>query len=111
MFARVTQFDIDLMRIDITSALARFKEMVMPALRNQPGYEGGYLLNTARGHGLLVTLWADVAAAEAGVASGYYDEQIRKFVTFYREPPGREHYEVIWADVPATSDSRSGAGW
>ena len=47
-----------------------------------------------------MTLWETPEAAEAGVASGYYDEQIAKFVAFYRSPPGREHYEVSFAEAP-----------
>jgi hypothetical protein len=37
------------------------------------------------------------------VESGYYDEQVAKFVTVYRTPPGREHYEVVLADIPGAT--------
>ncbi len=103
MFARVTAFDIDLVRISVDEALQRFKALILPAVRQQPGYEGCYILNTAEGKGLLISLWSTSEAAEAGVASGYYDEQVRQFLTFYRQPPGREHYEVIFTETPASS--------
>jgi heme-degrading monooxygenase HmoA len=109
MHARVTAFDIDLVRISIDDALQRFKDLILPAVRRQPGYEGCYILNTGEGKGLLISLWSTAEAAEAGVASGYYEEQIRQFLTFYRQPPGREHYEVIFAESPVPSDAPSTA--
>jgi heme-degrading monooxygenase HmoA len=109
MHARVTAFDIDLVRISIDDALQRFKDLILPAVRRQPGYEGCYILNTGEGKGLLISLWSTAEAAEAGVASGYYQEQIRQFLTFYRQPPGREHYEVIFAESPVPSDAPSTA--
>ncbi len=100
MFARVTLFDIDQSLINLEDALERFKALVLPDLRVQPGYEGIYVLWTPEGKGLLVTLWESEAAAEAGITSGYYDEQVAKFVTLSREPPGREHYEVAYSELP-----------
>ena len=34
--------------------------------------------------------------------SGYYAEQVRKFVTLFRSPPGRETYDVGIADTTPT---------
>lgn len=99
MFARATQFDIDTTRIGLDAALARFMELVLPELHGQPGYEGCYLMRTPQGKGLLITLWDTEADAQRGMASGFYDEQIRKFVTMYRQPPGREQYEVVFGEV------------
>jgi heme-degrading monooxygenase HmoA len=53
------------------------------------------------------TFWRDEEAAEAGLRSGYYAEQVAKFGTFYRSPPGRETYDVGIADAPA---ALSGSG-
>jgi hypothetical protein len=58
-------------------------------------------MRTPEGKGIVVTLWETEDAANAGIESGYYDEQVARFVTFMRQAPGREHYEVIRADVPA----------
>ena len=52
---------------------------------------------------LAITFWESEEAAEAGVrgTSSFYAEQVEKFVTLYRSPPGRESYEVVVADAPA----------
>ena len=94
MHARVTQFEIDTLAISLERALERFKAGVLPVLRQQPGYLGLCELHNAEGRGVLVSLWDTEQSASAGLASGYYDEQVRKFVTFYRQPPGREQFEV-----------------
>lgn len=103
MFARVTLFEIDTLRISLDSALERFKELVVPAARKQEGYEGLYVLRTPEGKGLIMSLWASEEAVMAGMASGYYDEQIAKFVAFFRAPSGRDHYEVVFAEAPGTA--------
>jgi len=100
MFARVTLFEIDTLRVSIDAALERFKELVMPEARKQEGYEGLYVMSTPEGKGLIMSLWATEEAAVAGVESGYYDEQVAKFLALYRAPPGREHYEVFLAEAP-----------
>ena len=100
MFARVTLFEIDTLRISLDDALERFKELVVPEVRKQDGYEGIYVLRTPEGKGLVMSLWTSEEAAVAGVASGYYDEQIAKFVAMFRAPAGRDHYEVVLAEAP-----------
>ena len=99
MFARVTLFEIDTLRISLDDALARFKELIMPEMQKQEGYEGAYLMRTMEGKGLLMTLWTSEEAASIGLTSGYYDEQVAKFVALFRAPAGREHYEVVLAEV------------
>ena len=101
MFARTTLAEIDTLRIGIDLAVERFRDLVVPALEEQEGFEGFYLLTTPQGKGLVLTFWADEAAAEASVASGHYADQLEKFVTFFGAPPGREHYEVALAEAPA----------
>ncbi len=104
MFGRITLFEIDTMRIDLDTALERFKEAVLPALRKQPGYKGVYVMRTPEGKGMLMTLWETQEAAQAGVVSGFWAEQIDKFVSVFRAPPGREHYEVVFIeDLAATA--------
>ena len=98
MFARVTQFDIDTVAISLDAALARFREAILPELQRQPGYAGASLMRTPTGKGVLITYWATAEAAQAGVESGFYAKQIEKFLTFYRQPPGREHYEVVFME-------------
>jgi heme-degrading monooxygenase HmoA len=102
MYARVTQFELDTVRMPLAEALERFKAQVIPALRAQPGYEGVSVLATREGKGVLISLWTDERAAYAGLASGFYDEQLARFMMLLREPPGREHYEVLYSDTPVT---------
>jgi len=105
MFARVTLFEIDTLRMPLAAAVERFKEMVVPELHRQAGYVGAYGLATPEGKGMLLTLWATEAAAQAGETSGFYDEQITKFVMLMRTPLGRDHYEVVFSEAPALATS------
>ena len=51
----------------------------------------------------MLTFWSSEEDAAAGVESGFYDEQVRKFVTIYRALPGRETYEIVLAEAPAVT--------
>jgi heme-degrading monooxygenase HmoA len=103
MVARVTLAELDVVRMRLENAIELFKESVVPALREQDGYQGVYVLLSPEGKVLAITFWESEEAAEAGIAGGrsFYAQQIEKFVTLYRSPPGREHYEVVVADAPA----------
>jgi heme-degrading monooxygenase HmoA len=105
MIARATIAEIDPVRMSLEDSVAVFRESVVEALREQPGYEGVYVLLSPDGKALVLTFWADEEAAEAGLAGGrsFYAEQLEKFVTIYRSPPGRESYDVVLADVPAAT--------
>jgi len=103
MFARVTLFEIDTLRISLDDALERFKELIVPEARKQEGYEGMYVMRTPEGKGVIMSLWATEEAAAAGVTSGYYAEQVAKFMAVFRAPAGREHYEVVFAETPGTT--------
>ena len=89
MFSRVTLLEIDTARVSMDDALERFRAGVLPLLREQPGYQGVYVLTTEDGKGVLLSLWSGEEDAEAGLTSGYYGEQIAKFATLFRSPPGR----------------------
>ena len=99
MHARVTLFEIDTLRIGMDDALERFKERILPRLRQQPGCEGVLALDTPEGKGMLISFWSSEAAASASIETGYYDEQIAEFTMFLRQPPGREHYEVVYQEL------------
>jgi heme-degrading monooxygenase HmoA len=102
MHSRVTLLEIDTVRMSVESAFARFREEVVPQLADQEGYEGLLVMANPDGRGMIVTLWATEEAARAGVeAGGFYAEAIGRFLTVFRSPPGRDHYEVLVADVPA----------
>ena len=99
MYARVTPFEIDTLRISLDDALEQFKALIVPEARKQEGYEGMYVMRTPEGKGLIMSLWSSEEAATAGLTSGYYDEQVAKFVTVFRAPPGREGYDVVFAEA------------
>jgi heme-degrading monooxygenase HmoA len=99
MYARVTQFDIDAVRIGLNEALQRFKLAVLPVLQDQPGYRGLYVLQTPEGRGMLISLWESRESEQAGLRGGYYDEQVHKFLTLYQQPPTREEFQVTYAEM------------
>ncbi len=100
MIARVTLAEVDTVRMRLEDAIDLYRESVLPALHEQPGYEGAYVLATPQGKAMVMTFWRDDEAAAAGVASGFYAEQVEKFVTSFRSPPGREFYDVVIAEAP-----------
>lgn len=102
MIARATLAEIDPVRMSVDDAVALFAESVMPALREEDGYEGVYVLLSDEGKALVLTFWESEEAAAAGLegARGFYAAQVEKFVTIYRAPPGRENYRVVLADAP-----------
>jgi heme-degrading monooxygenase HmoA len=104
MVARATIAEVDPVRVSLDQAVELFEQSVVPALREQDGYEGVQVLLSPGGQ-LVLTFWRDHEAAEAGLIGGrsFYAEQVDKFVTFYRSPPGREAYDVVVADLPAAA--------
>jgi quinol monooxygenase YgiN len=114
VFARTTLFEIDPLRISIADCLALFKETVLPELRRQPGCLGVIVMDTNEGKGMLLSLWESAEAASQSVLTGFYDQQIAKFLMFLRQPPGRDQYEVAYwelaesltASVPGSSSVR-----
>jgi len=105
MVARVTAAEIDPVRQDPRHAVERFEEQLIPALREQDGYEGCYVLLSGEGKVLVVTFWSSPEAARATAANGFYAAQIEKLsdFVFYRSSPGREGYDVAVADAPVTA--------
>lgn len=98
MFSRVVQLEIDTMRIGPDEATELFAHEVLPGLREEDGYEGVIALITPEGKGLIATFWDTEDAAKD--ASGFSSEQLERFVTIFRSPPGRDVYEVAVADLP-----------
>jgi hypothetical protein len=105
MVARVTLAEIDAVRMSVPAALRLYRESVLPAQHDQPGYEGGYVLSTPEGKALVMTFWATPEDADAGLASGFYGEQVQKFATIFRAAPGRELYDVSLAEPPGSPRS------
>ena len=107
VIARATMAEIDPVRTSVDQAVELFRESVVPALREQAGYQGVYVLVSPEGKALVLTFWDSEDAADAGLegSRSFYAGQLEKFVTFYRSPPGRESYDVVVADVPAVADA------
>jgi hypothetical protein len=101
VYARVTQLEIDTMRIAIADALEVFREAVLPGLREQPGYEGTFVLCTPEGKAVLMSLWANEDAAVTNGSAAWYTSTLQQYATMFKAPPGREHYKVLLADMPA----------
>jgi heme-degrading monooxygenase HmoA len=105
MVARVTVAEIDPVRQDPRQAVQRFETVLVPALHEQEGYEGCYVLLSDEGKVLVVTFWSTEEAARATRESGFYQSQVDQLAEFvvYRSAPGREGYEVVVSDAPVTA--------
>jgi hypothetical protein len=99
MQARVTLFEIDTLRISVSDALQLFKERVLPRLREQPDCTGVIALETPEGKGMLISFWESAEAADEALKSGFYDQQVAEFTMFLRQPPDRQHYEVVFQEL------------
>lgn len=102
MVVRATEAEIDVVRTDPHDAIELFKQSVVPALHEQEGYKGCYLLLSEEGKILVLTFWESDEAARATRLSGFYQAQIAKLsdLVFFRQAPGREAYDVAVADAP-----------
>jgi len=100
MVARVTLAEVDTVRMRLEDAIELYKQSVIPAMQEQEGYEGVCVLATPEGKAVVITFWESDEASEAGVASGFYAQQVEKFVTFFRAAPGRESYDVVISEMP-----------
>jgi hypothetical protein len=98
MHTRVTLLEVDTVRTRIEDAVALFDEQVLPALREQDGYEGVLVMVNPKGPGMIVSFWSTPEAMEA--AAGFASDVLERFATAFRSPPGRERYEVHVADGP-----------
>jgi heme-degrading monooxygenase HmoA len=97
MFARLTLLKISPDRID--EFAKRFKESVVKAAKAQKGYKGARVfMDRKTGNGMVITLWESEEDAVANEKNRYYQEQVAKFITFFKKPPIREGYEVVFQD-------------
>jgi heme-degrading monooxygenase HmoA len=105
MVARATLAEIDPVRESPQHAVAVFEESVVPALREQDGYEGCYVLLSEEGKVLVLTFWESNEKARASRLSGFYQAQIERLsdFVFFSSAPGREGYEVVVADAPVAA--------
>jgi hypothetical protein len=104
MYARVTLLEIDTLRATVADALRQFRTQTLPRLREQPGYRGVWVLTTDEGKAMLMSLWDTSHQADAEGDHHFYAEELGRFTTLFRSPPGREEYAVTLVDQPKSND-------
>lgn len=93
MHARVV--DLRVRPVDTKEMVRVYREEVVPAAREQEGFEGAMLLTDPEtGIAISITLWETAAEREAAVSGGFYDEKIEKFARLLAGTPVRKHYDV-----------------
>ncbi len=97
MFARLTRIKTKIERLDEAAKL--FEESVIPSCKKQKGYKGAYfLIDRKTGESIPITLWENEEDMLATESSHFFQEQLVKFMTFFKSPPIREAYEVVVQD-------------
>ncbi len=97
MFARLLRIKIKIERIDEAAKL--FEDKVIPLCKNQKGYKGAYFLTDRKsGISIPMTLWESEEDMLDTESSLFFQEQLVKFMTFFKAPPIREAYEVVVQD-------------
>jgi hypothetical protein len=93
------------MRMSTESALHMYRTEILPSVQDQPGYRGVLVLSTPEGRGAVLTFWDSADHAEASAPTGFYTQLLEQLMTIFKSPPGRERYEVAFADLPAVAPS------
>lgn len=102
MHARVTSVDIQQGKIE--EAIRTYREEVLPATAQQPGYLSAILFvdrDTRRA--ISITIWESEDDLASGEVSTYYIEQLRKMAAFFAAMPLRETFEVPIFDTGGVS--------
>ncbi len=93
MFARLTTAQIGKERID--EAIEFYRKSVVPVAKSQRGFVAAYLLVDRKGaKGVSITVWDSEENAVANEKSGYYLEQVTKFLRYSSAAITSEGYEV-----------------
>ena len=93
MFARHVTVMLQPGKTDETTAI--FRDSVVPALQQQEGFKGAFLLiDPKTPKAIAVVLWETEAEMLASEESGFYQDQIAKFAAVFVGPPVREHFRV-----------------
>ena len=95
MYARVTTTQVQPGRLAGMSAI--WREGVLPAARQQPGFKGVLVLaNRHTNQGVSLTLWETEADLQASRASGYVREALAKFTGVFVGPLIQDTYAVVY---------------
>jgi len=94
MFARFTIIHTKIDRIDEAAKL--FEESVIPAFKSQKGYDAAYFISERdTGKSICISIWDSEEDALKNEESHIYQEQLVKFMRFFKDPPYKEGYEVL----------------
>ena len=94
MFARVTSIHVKTEYIE--EVIKIYNESVVPAAKSQKGFKRiFFFLDRESGTGYSIALWETQEDAIANEKSLYYQEQLIKFVPYFKSDPIKEGYEVI----------------
>ena len=96
-YARLTTIQAKIESFDEMVKL--FSESIVPAAKSQKGYLGILLLtDRTTGKAISISIWESEEDVIANEKSGYYQEQVAKFIGYFTAPPVREGYEVSVKD-------------
>ncbi|MDQ3677768.1 MAG: hypothetical protein M3401_13380 [Actinomycetota bacterium] len=95
MYARVTFVQMN--PEDLEDAARDFDDSVIPAARQEEGFEGALLLVRADGTAMVVDLSDTLDHMQANERSGFYQSQVAKFRNRIVGHPRREIYHVAVA--------------
>ncbi len=93
----VVSMTVSKLKPDISLEDARkiYDDSVIPALKGQKGFIGGWLMvSEDQDEGIAVAIWESKEDADAIQKSGLYQEQVKKFVAFIKSMEGRKYYNV-----------------
>ena len=93
MYAQVVRAQVQPDKVD--EAIRIFNSAVRPAAQEQKGFKDAYFLVDREANRIIgFSLWETEADLSALATSGFYQDQIAKFVAVFAAPPEREVYEV-----------------
>lgn len=93
-YARLLRMHLKLDRMDEAKKI--FEESVIPLCKSQKDYRGAYFLaDRETGQCVPITLWESEEDMLATERSTFFQEQLVKFLPFFKSPPIREGYEVV----------------
>ncbi len=94
MYARVTIALVDVERIEQFQKI--YENSVVPAAKKQKGFRGiSLMFNPKTGEGMSISYWDTEEHALANEKSLYYQQQVAKFIPFFKRDPRREGYEIL----------------
>lgn len=97
MYARLLVIHTEIKRIDDAAML--FEESVIPLCKEKKGYKGAFFLADRKtGKCILITHWESEEHMLATEQSRFFQEQVVKFMRFFKSDPIREAYEVVIRD-------------